>query len=276
MTIVHSRRLGSPAGRPALLAHCFLGHGGSWKPLVEALPTPLDALAPDLPGHGRSPMPAEPGDFHALAAEALGALIARPSLLIGHSFGAAALLRHALLHPASATGLVLIEPVFFAVARAAPEYAPYRASEARVHDAVAAGDLAGAARTFLALNPGSPDFDRLPESAQAAMAAQMPLVTATRAGLFEDSGGLLTPGVMERFEVPVLILLGAGTTSIFHATVRGLLKRLPDATASVIPGAGHMLPISHAKETAAAIHDWMQRTGQGAAPLEVTENPRAG
>jgi len=153
---VHSRRLGSPAGRPALLAHCFLGHGGSWKPLVEALPTPLDPLAPDLPGHGRSPMPADPGDFHALAAEALGALINRPSLLIGHSFGAAALLRHAPLHPASATGVVLIEPVFFAVARTAPEYAPDRASEAWVHDGVAAGDLAGAARAFLALNPARP------------------------------------------------------------------------------------------------------------------------
>lgn len=273
---MHSRRFGKPAGRPALLAHCFLGHAGSWKPLVEALPAPLDALAPDLPGHGRSPMPADPGDFHALAAEALGALITRPSLLIGHSFGAAALLRHALLHPASASGLVLIEPVFFAVARAAPEYAPYHADEARVHAAVAAGDLVGAARAFLALNPGSPDFDRLPEPAQAAMAAQMALVTATRAGLFEDSGGLLRPGVMETFTAPVLILLGADTTPIFHATAKALLERLPDATASVIPGAGHMAPITHAPETAAAIHDWMQRTGQGAAPLETTENPRAG
>ena len=273
---MHSRRFGKPAGRPALLAHCFLGHAGSWKPLVEALPAPLDALAPDLPGHGRSPMPADPGDFHALAAEALGALITRPSLLIGHSFGAAALLRHALLHPASATGLVLIEPVFFGVASGAPEYAPYRATEAPIHAAVAAGDLAGAARAFLALNPGSPDFDRLPEPVQSAMAAQMSLVTATRAGLFDDSGGLLRPGVMERFTPPVLILLGADTTQIFHATVRGLLQRLPDATASVIEAAGHMLPISHAAETAVAIHDWMRRTGQVAAPLETMETPRAG
>jgi Predicted hydrolases or acyltransferases (alpha/beta hydrolase superfamily) len=260
---------------PAVLAHCFLGHGGSWRALLAALPQPLDAVAPDLPGHGQSPMPADPGDFHALAAEALGAQVTRPSLLIGHSFGAASLLRHALLNPTTVTGLVLIEPVFFAVARDAPEYAPYRAEEGPLHDAVMAGDMAGAARYFLALNPGSPDFDRLPQGAQQAMAMQMRLVSATRAGLFDDSGGLLAPGVMEGFERPVLVILGSETTPIFHATLRGLQQRLPDVTAAEIVGAGHMVPLTHSQQTAAAIHDWMQRKGLGAPLLETTENPRA-
>lgn len=274
--MLHSRRMGAPGGLPALLAHCFLGHGGSWKPLVEALPVPLDALVPDLPGHGQSPAPADPGDFHALTAAALGALVTGPSLLIGHSFGAASLLRHALHHPATVTGLVLIEPVFFAAAEGEAAYEPYRAVEAPLHAAVAAGDLAQAARLFLALNPGSPDFDRLTPTAQAGMAAQMRLVTATRAGLFEDSGGLLRPGVMEGFDTPVLVILGSDTTPIFRATLRGLQDRLPDVTAATIPGAGHMVPLSHAQQTAAVIHQWMRAKGLEPGLAEATENPHAG
>ncbi|WP_068305600.1 alpha/beta fold hydrolase [Pararhodobacter sp. CCB-MM2] len=258
---LHSRRLGVAGGLPALMAHCFLGHGGSWKALLEALPVPLDALAPDLPGHGRSPMPAEPGDFHAAVSEALGALIERPSLLVGHSFGAASLLRYALHNTGQVTGLVLIEPVFFAVAEGQPEYAPYRASEAPLHAAVAEGRLDDAARHFLGLNPGSPDFDRLPPAIQAVMAAQMRLVAATGLGLFEDSGNLRAPGVMEGFAAPVLLLAGSGTTPIFHATIRELARKLPQAEAQVIDGAGHMVPITHPTQTAGIIGDWMQRVG---------------
>ena len=277
MTGLHSRRLGRPGGQPALLAHCFLGHGGSWKALVEALPGKLDALAPDLPGHGRSPMPEGPGDFHALTAEALGALVERPSLLIGHSFGAASLLRFALANPARVKGLVLIEPVLVAAAEGAPEHADYCRAEAPMQAAIEAGDLAGAARIFLAMNPGSPEYDALPEPARRAMAAQMRLVAAARDGVFGDSGGLLRPGLMEGFAPPVLLVTGARTVPVFHAVVRGLTRRLPNAESAVIPGAGHMLPVTDPQATAGAIHGWMRRHGlAGDALASETENPRAG
>lgn len=259
---------------PALLAHCFLGHSGTWARLVEALETPLDALAFDMPGHGRSPMPDSPGDFHALVAGVVAGLVQRPSLMIGHSFGAASILRHALHHPQDATGLVLIEPVFFAAAVGRPEYGPYRRQEQALRAAAVAGDLADAARQFLALNPGSPEYDTLPQPVQAAMAAQMRLVLATEAGLFNDSGGLLAPGVPERFTAPVLLVIGSETTPIFRATVGGLADRLPRAEVVVIEGAGHMVPISHAAQTAAAVQGWLQRSGQ--VPVLQMEKPRVG
>lgn len=271
MTKLHSRRLGDPGGRPALLAHCFLGHSGSCGRLIESLPVPLDALAFDMPGHGRSPMPDDPGDFHAMVAGAVGALVERPSLMIGHSFGAASMLRHALDHPGTVTGLVLIEPVVFCAAFDAPEYGPYRQQEQALHDAVIAGDLPEAARQFLALNPGSPVFDALPPPVQAVMAAQMRLVAATVDGLFHDSGRMLAPGRMEGFTAPVLIVLGSGTTPIFQAVARGLAARLPKAEVVVIDGAGHMAPVSHPEATAAAIHAWIQRHG-----LTENDKPRVG
>ncbi|MEZ5752648.1 MAG: alpha/beta hydrolase [Paracoccaceae bacterium] len=229
--------------------------------MIESLPFGVDGLAFDMPGHGRSPMPEQIGDFHAQVATIVGDLVTRPSLMVGHSFGAASMLRHALHHPETVTGLVLIEPVFFAVARGEPEFDPYVEQEKPLHDAVMGADLEAAARAFLALNPGSPDFDALPPQAQAMMAAQMRLVTATLDGLFGDSGGLLEPGVMEGFDKPVLLMLGSGTTPIFHATVRRLAQCLPRAEVVTIAGAGHMVPISHATQTAAAIGDWAGRNG---------------
>ncbi|MFN4100491.1 MAG: alpha/beta fold hydrolase [Pararhodobacter sp.] len=270
--LLHSRRLGVPGGHPVVLAHCFLGHGGSWARMVEAFPLPLDALAPDLPGHGRSPVPADPGDFHGLVAGAIGGLVTRPSLLIGHSFGAAAMLRYALHHPGQVTGLVLIEPVFFAAVTEEPDYPLWYAGEEAVQAAVRAGDPAGAARMFLARNPGSPEYDRLPAVHRATMAAQMGLVAATVPGLIDDSGGLMAPGVMEGFEVPVLLIEGRETTPVFQATARALVRMLRSAELARIDGAAHMVPVSHPHQTAAAIHDWMQRTGQ--IPAVITENPR--
>ena len=261
MTKLHSRKLGDPQGRAALLAHCFLGHSGGWGRLIEALPTPLDALAFDMPGHGRSPMPDAPGDFHAMVAAAVGAFVQGPSLMIGHSFGAASMLRHALDRPETVTGLVLIEPVVFCAAFGQPEYGPYRQQEQALHDAVITGNLPEAARQFLALNPGSPVFDALPPPVQAVMAAQMRLVAATVDGLFHDSGRMMAPGRLEGFSAPVLIVLGSDTTPIFQAVARGLVARLPRAEVAVIAGAGHMAPISHPEGTGAAIHGWMQRNG---------------
>lgn len=271
MSQLHSLKLGDPQGQPALLAHCLLGHSGSWTRLIEALPEPLDALAFDIPGHGRSPMPADPGDYHALVAGVVGALATRPMLMIGHSFGAASMLRHALDHPASVTGLVLIEPVVFCAAFGTPEYGAHRQHEQAMHDALQSGDLLEAARRFLALNPGSPVFDALPAPVQAVMATQMRLLAATVDGLFHDSGRMLAPGRMEGFTDPVLIVLGSGTTPIFQAVARGLVARLPNAEVATIDGAGHMAPISHPEATARAIHGWMIRHG-----LSQNAKPRVG
>jgi lipase len=198
------------------------------------------------------------------------------SLLIGHSFGAASILRHALRHPDTVRGLVLIEPVYFAVARDEPEYQPYEASEHALRAAVLSGDLEQAARCFLSLNADSPAFDSLPKPARAQMASQMSLVTAARAGLFDDSGNLMTPGLIEGFDKPVLLMRGGRTNPIFFATVRALAQRLPRANVAVVEDAGHMVPISHPTQTAVAVAAWMARNGlaDGVTDLTTKQKPR--
>lgn len=257
-------RLGAPGGRGALMAHCFLGHAGAWKGLVSRLANPVDALAFDLPGHGRSPMPDQVGDLHAeVAAEVPGLLagLGAGPLGFGHSFGGAVLLRHAVADPGAFAGLVLVEPVFFAAARGMPEYPVWQASEAPVHAALAEGRAEDAVRAFLAENGDGTDWGAIPEGERARLIRLIPLVSATMPGLIGDSGGLMDPGRMEGFAAPVLLLAGDRSPPIFRAICRGLAARLPRAEVRLVEGAGHMLPITHAAEVARIVDGW--RTANG-------------
>ncbi len=257
MTRIHRIDLGQPDGTPTVLAHCFLGHSGAWARLVEAMSHPLAARAFDMPGHGRSPMPAAPGDFHAEVTALIDGMVTRPTLLIGHSFGGASALRFAVRNPQRVRGLVLIEPVFFAVARDEPEYAAYCAQTAPMDTALLRGDFDTAAQEFYAFNDSSRDWLALPEAARRQMIRQIALLPATMAGVIDDSGGLLAPGLIEGLAVPVLLIAGEKSPDMFRAVVRVLADRLPQAEVAIIPDAGHMAPMTHAAQVAARIDAWM-------------------
>ena len=81
------RDLGS--GEPVLLLHGFAEDGAVWQKVAEELGTGLRLLIPDLPGSGRSPLPAET-TIESMAAAVKGILdregIGR-CILIGHSMG---------------------------------------------------------------------------------------------------------------------------------------------------------------------------------------------
>lgn len=267
--MIHTTRMGDPSGLPAVLAHCFLGHSGGWKRLLEALVTPLDAVAFDLPGHGRSAPWSGEGDLHSVATAALAHQITRPALLIGHSFGGTLALRQALEAPDSVRGLVLIEPVLFAAAADTPELAAHSEAEQPLRVAFERGDLAEAARIFFALNGDEAGWHAMPGAARAVMIRQMAMIDAAHPVLMEDSAGLLAPGRMASFDKPVLVLAGAQSPPVFPAAARAVAARLPRATFASIAGAGHMAPITHPAATAAAIDGWLARTG-------LNEKPRVG
>ncbi len=264
MSAPYTVRLGTPGGLPTLMAHCFLGHSGGWEGLVGAMDPPLDALAFDMPGHGRSPAWDDPmgqGDYQADVTAQLARLIDRPSLLIGHSFGATCALRHALERPGDVLGLVLFEPVFFAAAREEPDFADHLRDEHGFAAALRAGQPEAAARAFMQINGDAAPWEALPEKTRNRFMAQMPLIAASRPGVFDDSGGQLAPGRMEGFDRPVLLITGARSPGIFRAVSRALVGRLGRAERVRIPGAGHMVPISHAADCAHVIGDWLAREG---------------
>jgi len=80
------------AGQPVLLLlHGLSSSGSSWGPFAATLPGDVSWLAPDLPGHGRSPSepPYSFGQFAYACARAAAELPPGPLTVVGHSLGGA-------------------------------------------------------------------------------------------------------------------------------------------------------------------------------------------
>lgn len=250
---LHVRRFGS--GREILALHCSLAHGGAWSAVAAHLPA-MTVVAPDLPGHGRSPDWDGRADLHTLTTrECLALLPGGPVDLIGHSFGATVALRMALERPEAIRTLTLIEPVLFAAARGAgdPAWAQNRKALQPFADCMAAGDRPGAAAAFQSVWGTGDLFADLPASQRDYLAARIHLIPATNPTLDEDAAGLLAWGRLEGLGLPVLLVEGAASPPVIAAIQTELARRLPQVTRAVVPGAGHMAPITHPAEVAALV-----------------------
>lgn len=96
----HVQRLGS--GPSLLLVHGTGAATHSWRSLAPLLAPQFAVVAPDLPGHGFTALPSSERLSLPYMAGALNGLLqaldARPTLVVGHSAGAAILLRMCLDH----------------------------------------------------------------------------------------------------------------------------------------------------------------------------------
>jgi pimeloyl-ACP methyl ester carboxylesterase len=251
---VHWRVVGR-GPRRALALHCSLAHGGAWGAVAERLGDALTVALPDLPGHGRS------GDWHpgGRPLHDLSTAIARamaepgPVDLMGHSFGATVALRLALESPGLVRSLTLVEPVLFAATRGTALFDAFVAGNAAFAERLARGDAEGTAAWFHGLWGGNTAFADLPGPQRAYIAARIHLIPVANAALIEDAASLLAPGRLEGLSVPVALVEGEGSPPIIGAIQAALATRLPDARRTIIPGAGHMVPVTHPDAVAAAI-----------------------
>ncbi len=258
----HVTRMGQ-GPRAGLLIHCSLGHSGGWAPMMAALDDVLSAVAYDLPGHGRSADWDGTQEIQGLSTDIAADLIeaqgGAPVDVIGHSFGATVALRLAVERPELVRSLVLIEPVFFAVALADhPDWAQtHDADMAAYTDAVEAGDAERAARAFTSRWGDGRAWDSLPEAQRAAMVQRIHLIEAGAGAIYDDVAGLLSSGALTRIAVPVLLIEGGASPEYIAAINEGLARRIPGSRRAVIEGAGHMVPITHAALVAAEIRAFL-------------------
>ncbi len=253
---LYCRKMGHGARRVMAL-HCTMAHSGAWRGVAEALEGVAEVHATDMFNHGQSPDWDGQGDFQDSVVHGVAAHMADGSWdVVGHSFGATAALRLAVLYPERVRTLTLIESVFFApIKEDAPEVlAAEQAGAAEFHAALRAGDFNLAARVF---NRGwggggsGQRWDSLPEKLRAAMARGVQIVSHCAPAIAEDCHGLLAPGVLAGVSCPVLLMRGGETSPIIAYVNDGLARRLPNTRNVVIEGAGHMVPITHPGETAA-------------------------
>lgn len=103
------------SGTPVVLLHGFTGRGAGWGAHATALARSYRVVVLDLPGHGRSGIPADPrrAGIERSAddlATILRDLSASPAHVIGYSLGARIALRLAVAHPRSVRRLILESP----------------------------------------------------------------------------------------------------------------------------------------------------------------------
>ncbi|WP_424984863.1 alpha/beta fold hydrolase [Microbulbifer sp. S227A] len=264
-TTLFSRSFGH-GPRTVLALHCTIAHSGAWRGVATAMEDEITLRAPDMFSHGRSPDWDETDDFPDLMNRAIGHLLDRPADVVGHSFGALLALRLAVERPHLVRSLTLIEPVFFAIAmQDAPEDIAHERETMRpVNAALAAGDRALAARLFnRAWGDGATRWPALRQETRAAMTRGIHVLPASHAAIYDDRAGLLRPGRLPSLNMPVMLLRGGKSASIMTTVVAGLARRIPHSETRVVEGAGHMLPITHPKDTASHLR---RQFARGAEP----------
>lgn len=250
--------------RQALLIHCSLGHAGGWARMMTGLDDLITAIAYDLPGHGRSADWDGVSDIQGVSTAMAVALLeqakAAPADIIGHSFGGTVAIRLAVERPDLVRSLILIEPVFFAVAAADqpaldpgndPHMVRYRA-------ALRAGDRHAAAQAFTSIWGDGRSWDRLPPAQQQALAARIHLIEAGAPAIYGDCAGILAGGKLGQITCPVMLMRGEDSPAAITAINDGLARRIPQATQVAVPGAGHMAPITHPAAVAALVRTFLR------------------
>lgn len=252
--------------RPVLALHCSLAHGGAWGALASLL-RGVTVVAPDQPGHGKGAAWDESRPLHDQAfdetlaiAEAAGD--GAPLDVLGHSFGATLALRLALARPDLVRSLTLVEPVLFAAARAEgdPAFGPFVARHLAFATLIAQGAREAALAQFHGDWGTGESLDDIAPRTRAYLAERIHLIAAQNPTLLDDQAGLLRQGGLERIAVPVLFVEGGASPPIVDAIHRTLMARIPGSRRLVVPGAGHMVTITHA----GAVAPTLQRHLDGA------------
>ena len=247
------RRLGK-GPRHVLALHCALAHGGAWNAMATALGDDFTLWAPDLPGHGLSahwPEGRTQHDAATLIAIEIAERIGKGQAIdvLGHSFGGTVAVRLQQTRPDLVRTLTLFEPVLFGITRGVASAAAedWRAKDKVFVDLYQSGKTEEAAQFFHSLWGNGTPLSDLPEHSQRYIIDRIGVIPAAADAITHDAYGLVAKGKVEAMNLPVLMMHGELSPPVMHTITELMAARLPNVKTATIQGAGHMLPLSHAK-----------------------------
>ncbi len=252
--LTHYERFGT-TGSPIVLVGGFLEPSDVWDGVARLLARNHRVVAMDLAGFGYSQRTGSYrlGDWQRQLDAFMHALGFRRALLVGHSLGAGVIAAEALAHPGRTQGIVLVDGDALA-GGGGPGFLrdlivdPYRTSAFRI---VRGWDWAMRTIIRRAYSPDPVHIDR----AELERWRRPLLVDGTEGALARMlSHGLqgLQLRDLARVRVPATVVFGGRDSSVPVSSGRRVAAVL-HAPITIIPGAGHLSPITHARAVAAVI-----------------------
>lgn len=234
--------------------HVLLMHGvglraEAWSRQIQALAASgYYVVAPDMPGHGASPVPS--GDVGLAAyTDLVAGCLTDPAVIVGHSMGAMIALDLASRYADRVRGVVALNAVFrrSAVAKAAVS-----------------------ARVSALDGQGTPDpsdtlarwFGETQSAERAAckewLRAVDPVGYKAAYAVFATEDGPSTDALQE-LNMPALFVTGSEERNSTPEMSRNMAALVPDGRAEVIEGAAHMMPMTHADAVNRLLTAFVQR-----------------
>ncbi|GFG55809.1 alpha/beta fold hydrolase [Mycolicibacterium agri] len=255
-------------GPALLLVHGLGGTRQTWQYLIDDLARTHTVIAPDLPGHGESDLPA--GDYslgaHACALRDLTLALGHKRFsVVGHSLGGGIALQTAYQFPERVDRLLLISS-----GGLGPEVSvALRAATLPGADAIIAalGRLPAAvtSRTMAALPAwlSGPDAEQIADLLTALRdSKQRTAFIRTARSVINWRGQAVSArrhtGLLHG--VPVLAAWGSADTTIPPDHHRDFAARVPDAVTVEIDGAGHYPHETHSARLLEPIQDFLAST----------------
>ncbi len=234
------------AGPVMLLVHGTGASGDSFLPLVPALAEHFSLIIPDLPGHARTTVPprfsADLPTFAAALDALLGVLGVKPRYVVGHSAGAAVLVRMILdemIAPALMMGVAAALVPFQGIASVLFPGAARLLSLTSLAPGFIAARATPEAVERVLRGTGSHLDQRALAHYQRLM--QQPTHIAGVLSMLSRWEPNATFDELPRLRTPLELVVGADDRAVTMEQTRQLLARVPHAHLTVVSGAGHLV-----------------------------------
>jgi pimeloyl-ACP methyl ester carboxylesterase len=238
---------GIGAGEPVVLLHSHGLSGGQWRKLASELAERgLRVLAVDLTGHGASePWPDRKPFSFATDVERVTELLhtMQPAHLVGHSYGGLIALHVARLAPMQVRTLALFDPVVFGVldpdddrdARAVLEALDLIREDQREHWL----------RTFVEFWSGTGAWSALRADTRDEFRRVWWVIREGVRTLVDDTTPL---AAFANLDIPTLLMTGEHSPLPARRVIERLAQVMRRASREVIPGVGHLGPVTNARD----------------------------
>jgi lipase len=238
-------RVGS--GAPLVFLHSGVGSAGEWRQVFDLWPDGHRLVAVDAYGGGAGPGMVDRRTLDDFADQVLGVAehMGERIHLVGFSWGGATALHVGVTAPCVLASLTVIEPEAYGLLTPAdePAYLTILALRDRWRDLVRADRWYEAYEEFIDFYNGPGSFAGWPAARRARF-----LDDQRRRGdlwdvLFEAP---LTAETLRAVPLPVRVVEGSATSAVDHTLCELVLRHVARPEHTLIEGAGHMIPLTHA------------------------------